>query len=391
MKSTHRQNTITAAGTLLILSLTASQATAGSIVVEDYVLSAANAPYQQKCQTIGGGIFSGAIRKLCLNSYDAKNLANLQLSGGIVRQSAVMPAPIPESIERESYVISNCTSSVRREKNSYSVTFEEGSEVTTSQSVKSSTNVGLNVKFSVFDFSTGGSREVVSSEENKRSYKRTVTRTADIDEPVQPYTALILDIEQRLSNAYLDFDGDVRVEADLGAFAFKFSQLVPNNVITVKGQLWNATARSLSKSFREVKLDPVTCARVNGLQAQREAALVRAAQAPKAEARPDDLRAYARDGSLLPAVPEVVAYQPGMTIMTADVMSAVQVRTRALGAAQCGATFRVNGTDTSLVAPAGEWSRWHNVAFVPGWRQLVLDSTSHCTGGLQAEVRYIKQ
>lgn len=374
------------------LTLVATQATAGTIIVEDHVLNSARAPYQQKCQSSwGGGIMGNLFRKMCLESYEAKNIANLQLSGGTVRQSAVMPAPIPESIERESYVISNCTSSVRREKNSYSVSFEEGSEVTTSQSVKSTTNVGLNVKFSVFDFSTGGAREVVSSDESKRSYKRTVTRTAEIDEQVQPFTALILDIEQRLSNAYLDFDGDVRVEADLGAFAFKFSQLVPNNVITIKGQLWNATARSLSKSFREVKLDPVSCARVNGLQAQREAAPARLAQAAKVEPRPDDLRAYARDGSPLQAVPEVVAFQPGMTIMTADVMSAVQVRTRSLGASTCGATFRVNGADTSLLAPAGEWSRWHNVAFVPGWRQLVLDSASTCAAGVQAEVRYIKQ
>ncbi len=391
MKTKPRIKQVASASATLSLGLIAGQAWAGTIVVEDHVLATARAPYQQKCQTSwGSGIFGNLFRKMCLESYEAKNIANLQLSGGTVRQSAVMPAPIPESVERESYVISNCTSSVRREKNSYSVTFEEGSEVTTSQSVKSSTKADLNVKFSVFDFSTGGAREVVSSDESKRSYKKTVTRTAEIDEQVQPFTALILDIEQRLSNAYLDFDGDVRVEADLGAFAFKFSQLVPNNVLTIKGQLWNSTARSLSKSFREVKLDPVSCARINGLQARREAEPARPALAVKADTRPDDLRAYGRDGVPLQVVPEVVAYRPGMTLMTADVMSAVQVRTRALGTTHCGATFHVNGTDTSLLAPAGEWSRWHNVAFVPGWRQLVIDSSSQCAAGLQAEVRYVK-
>ena len=118
--------------------------------------------------------------------------------------------------------------------------------------------------------------------------------------------------------------------------------------------------------------------------------MARTAQAARPEPRPDDLRAYSRDGQPVQATPEVVAFQPGMTIMTADMMSAVQVRTRANGSASCGATFRVNGTDTPVVAPAGEWSRWHNVAFVPGWRQLVLDSTSQCAAGLQAEVRYVK-
>lgn len=373
------------------LTLIATQATAGTTLVEDHILNVARSPFLQRCKTqFSDGSITGLLRYYnCSTSLNAGTITNVQIAAGTVRTSAVMPAPIPESVERESYVISNCTSTPRREKNSYSVTFEEGSEVTTTQTV--ATKANLSVKFSVLDFSTGVTREVSSSEEAKRSYKKTVSRSSEIDELIQPYTALILDIEQRLSNAYLDFDGDVRVEADLGMYGFKFSSLVPNNVVTIKGQLWNATARSLSKSFREVKLDPVSCARVNGLQAQREAAPARLAQAAKVEPRPDDLRAYARDGSPLQAVPEVVAFQPGMTIMTADVMSAVQVRTRSLGASTCGATFRVNGADTSLIAPAGEWSRWHNVAFVPGWRQLVLDSTSSCAAGVQAEVRYIKQ
>lgn len=382
------------AGALRALALSlASLSTpsfAASVVVEDHVLTAARSPFNQRCisQFSGGGALGSLRIYNCINSLKASSVANVQISAGTVRTSAVIPAPIPESVERESYVISNCTSSPRREKNSYSVTFEEGSEVTTTQSV--TTKANLSVKFSVLDFSTGAAREVSSSEETKRSYKKTVSRSTEIDELVQPYTSLILDIEQRLSNAYLDFDGDVRIEADLGMYGFKFSSLVPNNLLTVKGQLWNSTARSMSKSFREIKLDPATCARVGGLAAAPSAKQARAMGGARAAARPDDLRAYGRDGTPLQAQLEVVPFHAGMTIMTADVMSAVQVRTRSLGAGSCGATFRISGADTSVLAPTNEWSRWHNVAFVPGWSQLVIDGSAQCAAGMQAEVRYVK-
>src|SRR5262245_53601826 len=92
-----------------------SCAHASSTLIEDPTLSTARTPYNNQCNvTYGGsGIFKAALRNLCLQSLTTQNIVNLQLSSGAVRYSSVMPAPIPESIEKESYVISNCTSIAR--------------------------------------------------------------------------------------------------------------------------------------------------------------------------------------------------------------------------------------------------------------------------------------
>ena len=55
MKTRRPDHPIAAAATALGLSLVAAQATASTIIVEDYVLNAARAPYQQKCQSSWGG------------------------------------------------------------------------------------------------------------------------------------------------------------------------------------------------------------------------------------------------------------------------------------------------------------------------------------------------
>lgn len=370
---------------------TINQAQANSIIIEDLIFSNAKAPYDNYCNTTfiegSSGFLRAAKKIVCSQNNTKESIKNVQLSGGPVRYSAIIPAAIPESAEKESYVVSNCTSIPRKEKNSYSVTFEEGSDLTTSTSIKSSQNASLNLKFSVVDFSVGGSREVNTSQEGKQSFKKSVTRSVEVDETVQPYSTLIIDIEQRLSNAYVDFDGDVRVESDYGVT--KYSTVVPNNWVTIKGQLWNSSARSLTKSFRELKLDPNTCnaASLKQTTSARAAAI---AAAPAAESKIDDLKAFSKTGSPLQPAPTVMPFNSGMILQTADVMSHVQVRLRANGSTACMANFTAADTKTGLLALPGEWSRWHNVAFVPNQTAIKILSDETCAAGITADVRYIK-
>lgn len=324
---------------------------------------------------------------LCLQNNTIANIKNIQLTSGPVRYSAVIPAAIPESAEKETYVVSNCTPIARKEKNSYSVTFEEGSDVTTTTSLKSSQNAQLNLKFSVIDFSVGAAREVNTSQEGKQSYRKTVTRSLEVDETVQPYTTLIIDIEQRLSNAYVDFDGDVRVESDYGVT--KYSTVVPSNWTTIKGQIWNSSARSLVKSFREVRLDPATCGGSTLAKAAAGAQSTSSSKHAGSDPKIDDIKAFDRTGAQLNPMPTVSSYQPGMSVKTADLMSQIQVRLKSDDATPCVASFLANDVKTNLVA-THEWSRWHNVAFSTKAAAVTLHNSSTCTSGITAEVRYIK-
>lgn len=362
---------------------------AETTIIEDHILATARTPFNSQCAQLypRSDIIHELLRRECRESLTRKSIGKLEVFSGTVRYSAVMPAPIPESIEKETYVISNCSSVPRREKQTFSVTFEEGSEITVTRAAKSSVNASLTAKFKIHDL-TGGlsaSHEVSTSEATTTHKKKVVTRTTELDELVPPYTALVLDIEQKLGNAYFDFDGDVRVEAELGKPRFQYSALVPNGLLTVRGQVWNATARSLSKSFRELRLDPATCATALRAEATKSAA----AAAPTSE-QADDLRAYSRAGAPLKIAPEIVVFRPGMSLQTADLLSAVQVRARSRGPLSCSATFTANNAATSVVAPAGEFGRWHNVAFVTGWSQLLLDGSAQCADGVDAEVRYVK-
>lgn len=369
-----------------------NQSHANTIVVEDLIFSTAQVPYQTYCNTAfnGPGILTAMKRSMCPQFYTKENIKNVQLPSGVVRYSAVIPAAIPNSVEKESYAVSNCTSVSRREKNSYSVSFEEGSDITTNTSIKSSQNATLNLKIGVVDFSTGAAREVNTSQESKQSYKKTVTRSVEVDEAVQPYTTLIIEIEQSLSNAYVDFDGDIRVEADVGLGA-KYSSLVPNNLVTLKGQIWNASARNLTKSFREIKLDPNTC-NVAATQASTGTptpnASIAAATIKQSESF-DDLKAYTKSGAPLQTVPTISQFSSGMGLQTADIMSSVQIRLRSNGAT-CMVSFNTMGSNTTLAAPSSEWSRWHNIAFAPSKTSLTIESENTCKAGFLAEVRYVK-
>ena len=248
----------------LLLAVSGSQATiAAEINIDNRIAElAASTAFAKGIETKNAmcRVLKGNCQQLVIKNH------RLQ-SKGSVKYSEVKAAPIPESITKETFLLRNCTSSERKESKSVTISYQEGLSTVTTDSISSTT--GLNATFNIKGQALGinKTQTVSFSNSTTTSNTRTVTETVPFDEIIKPYTALLVMVEKRHSNAYLDFEGSVIPDADLYAapccgwggetiFGGSLASQIGEKPITLRGQIWNAKALGTTKSYAERKLDP---------------------------------------------------------------------------------------------------------------------------------------
>ena len=185
-----------------------------------------------------------------------------------VTYSEVKSAPIPTSIDNDYYYVKNCTSLSRAINEEVTVTSQVGHKISTSTTFKRSESQDGDISGVVgivnFDFGVAINEEITLTNSSTIDNTTIVTTKSTVNEVIPPYSGFILNVEKRVSNAYLDFSGTVTPDAGISYRTYAPFTNYSNYYsapIQIEGQIWNSTFQSLTKEYVEVPLptDAVEC------------------------------------------------------------------------------------------------------------------------------------
>lgn len=368
------------------------------------------------------------------HNCDEMKIRDLRLFGGDVTYSPVKPAPIPITSVVQSYAYTNCSDERRRDQRTVSMTYTQGYSITTSSSLKTTEGITASLTLPVLPLTLGGneSRSVDFSKQQTWDYSNSVTETVPFDETIEPWTALIVIVRKDISNAYIDFKGSFMVDAAVvmepccgttggTAVLGKYNDFFPApKKFDVAGQVWNAKAESINKSYKEIRLtkdspqcqlqgpDGLTGSALASYQkifkpmgTLRFSSLAAAPLILKTKPK-DAVQAGKNEHAALaataiaptvitPPTQIVVPFIDGMTITTADVVGNIEVRAMSHGPGFCNVTFSAGaGQSANFLAPPITYSPWTTLTSNFGANNFTLSSDVQCDTGVVAEVRYWK-
>lgn len=351
-------------------------------------------------------------------------LDNVRLTDPKVTYSEVKPGPIPFSTKIESFVFPNCDDDKHDYSRTVQLTYREGLSTVTTDSVSETSGVTANLTVKTLTLGASNSRVVNFNKQESVSHETSVTETVNIAETLRPWSLLLVTVERRISHAYLDFQGDLTVDGDIWRVPCcgwepnfprinygRVKNLLGTQRITLRGQIWNATADSTKKAYRSTKLnkDSPQCsdgtpthpsplsleqrsrADVQPLVADIQALTARVVKAPAGlTAMPLSLGpVYAvSSASTAASVQRIVAFVDGMTIKTGDVIANVEVRAKSVGPGMCGVTFTGGGGSTQFLAPPIAYSPWTVLTSHTGAISMRISHSVVCDTGVIAEIRF---
>lgn len=313
------------------------------------------------------------------------------IDAGTVNYSPPIESPLSESIEIETYLVKNCSSSGRLLQEKILVSANESSSIVTKDSVttKHAANGQLKASIKVVEASVGGSKSKDVSFEKTQTVttNHTVTKETEISETIPPHTALLIEIETRLGNSFIEFEGHLNIDG--WVYKKTYSELMGNsyNPIYVEGEIWNTKYKSMSKSYIEVPLpaDPIECARFDiaeFLEGDSDAPI-------KPLSNEKDLINKSLGTHGRHAIPNVVPIQNDLVIETSARLSKIQVRAKAIQNGVCGVTFHTNNGDSIQFLATGEdWSTWKTLTTSTSAQSLLISKEDYCEGQSEAEIRY---
>jgi len=354
----------------------------------------------------------------------ALDYGNVRMYDAEVLYSDVKPAPIPISAEKQTFLLSNCSNEPRQEKKTTTISWTEGFTTVTNNSIRNNTSLSVTLPIKVLSLGLTESTEVSFSKQETVSHTRTVTEQMDFNETVPPMTSLLITIEKQVSNAYVDFSGKMTLDADLymnaccgwngtpdGHDMGRLSELAGKKQVTLVGQVWNASAQSTKKNYKEAKLAPdspqcsiTPSANSNVLTGlsndQFKIAFKAALKYPSLKSKgtlvslksaPALLtRAQVAKAQMAAPTQVVAPFIDGMTITTGDVVGNVEVRAMSMGPGACGVTFSAGSDSTQFLAMPGVYSPWTVLTSNIGVVNFTLGENVVCDTGVVAEVRYWK-
>lgn len=335
------------------------------------------------------------------------SVSNIRTRDGGVRYSEVKPAPVPETVQKETFLFRNCSSSDRRDQKTLTVTTQEGYNIVTMDSVRSSNSATATLNIYGQQLGVTQSQDISFSESKTHSFTKSVTENVIFDEVIKAWTLLLVTVEKRVSNAYVDFDGDLLIDADVSSlpccgwtgdsrYFGPLSALRGEAPVKVRGQLWNAKATATNKSYSEKSLNPNNpsdCPSVTPqgptrtLNRASRSVIDKASRASVHTIRLSDGPVQVSDRA---PVQVVVPFINGMTINTGNSIANVEVRAMSLAAGFCGVSFSTFGGSTQFLAPPQTWSPWTILVSHIGEASFTITNSVVCDVGVIAEVRYFK-
>lgn len=329
---------------------------------------------------------------------------DIRLTAGNIEYSEVKTAPIPETISKEAYLIGNCTSLERTYSEKLTTSHEEGYSIVKNDTIKSETmgEAGLDLKFEVVSFSFGATitESVSFSSTETESNKRIVEKEISVSEKVPPFTALIIEIDKRTADAYLDFVGSVIPDANFGFKASPYhpavySSYVDSNSrsIQLRGEIWNSKFESMDKRYTEIRLptNPTEClAALNSTSGDISTV---SSQSVSLSQKISEQPAGAISLNKLPNEYDIGSQSfDDYVVLRTDkpkLVGSIQVRSRSTGGQTCGVTVESNfGDRIQYLAPREKWSDWQSLSYYSDSQEYLVAESDTCSGLTESQIRY---
>jgi hypothetical protein len=303
-------------------------------------------------------------RTSCYAPFKATNpITNLTIRNGSVRYAQVTNSPIPSSIKTRTFIYENCASTPLNFTTNEKVTVVNGLTLTTKDSIKTNTGVTAGFKVGGADIGLSASHEV--SFEKQQTTTQDITReyTLNIQKTLPPYTTLLVSQDIRELYSWFDFEGDLFLDG-LVAQKEQYVNIIPNNFVTVKGEIFNTTSEVTSAKYQEIP-----CNTQQSITLQ------------KTQSGQNTITSATQTG--LP-----IAFTNGMLISTANKVGNVQVRVKSSGSDYCKVNFHSSAGTYSTLARPTQMSEWENLITYTSSLTTSLSGSSNCESGFSAEIRY---
>lgn len=351
------------------------------------------------------------VNALVYCGYRFDNIRSVAVS---VNYSDVKPAAVPISSVKEVWQYANCDSKPVVISDNISVATTEGATITTSTSVtySSSSSTTANITVPVKAISIGLSNtESVNftknqSDSNVINRQETRSTTQAINITVPPKTVHVTTLERTISNAYIDFDGVVVLNADIileprrrkdnsilegGRSLGALVDYAPDEAartIHLKGQIWSAKGLNTNRTDIEkpINVDSPPCAYQNEITEEINANL---SQSMGNKVGNVPYR-YGFIGLFNGGVQVTEPLVSGMLVKTSNSVANVEVRSKSLGPGFCAVNISSSLGSSAFLAPPFSWSPWTNLFSHVGAVGTTVTTSVGCDTGALFEVRYFK-
>ena len=337
---------------------------------------------------------------------------NVRATSIEVTYSDVKKGAIPDSIVSQPFTYKNCTNSPLPVSDTISVTTTEGQSISTSTALTEGSNSTMTTSISVpvkaVTFGMTDSKTVNFSktvtDATQNTYTKSSTVTQSLNFTIPPMTAREVRLEKVLTTGYIDFDGTVSFEADVG-LRIKDKQngqivaqevsmgtltaLTPNpadRVLHLKGQIWNVKGEAVSRKDKDYSLadNPTACGNdkktvLKSSGTEKNMKLL--GTIPLLKANPNSV-----DSGILTETGLI----NGMYIQTANVVANVNVRAKSQGPGFCAVTINSNSSAINFLAPPFSWSPWTTLFSHIGSAGSTITTSIGCDTGALFEIQYYK-
>lgn len=304
----------------------------------------------------------------------------------------------PTNLAISSLSVPNCTPLPIQFTNTREVTAQEAATVQKSTSLQTEKSVTFNlpeINLGIVKLS-GGSISGKETATNTTGTSNTVTNTLRtslvLDTVISPYTAKNITIFASKNSASVNYSGDVYLDGQVKLSTidtpYQYSVLVPNNKVTINGNIFGDYVEKTTIAYSEVALNPATCQpmsqQVSGNTLQKTAS----SNAIGIVDLSNDYLLYGSTTKSPAQTIKKVVY--GSQITTANVIGAIQVRAKTVFTSLCSIKLRTESSVVHFNLIPNSWSEWVTIDNHVGSVVKSLTFEDTCGGDMAAEVRYFE-
>lgn len=314
---------------------------------------------------------------------------DITITSGAVRYAQVSNSPLPSSITTKTFTYSNCGSTPINYQNTESIVLENVASITTKDSIKTTSGANAKINVGLAEFGYSFNKEVTFESQKTIEEKSVKTNTLQISKVIPAYTLLLVKQDVRNYNSWFDFSGDLYLDGVINIIKKRYSAAVPNNLVSVSGQIFNVESEMGSVVFQEIPISSTSCA---PLQLSRTSLQIQKSIDSGAESNPTlkklEDNAIPLKGNGASLIQTVESFNESAVISTSDVIANIQVRAQVVGDEYCSAVFYVGSEKREIVVPPRKWSEWTTLTTSIGKQSYGLTKVPVCKSEIISEVRY---
>jgi len=329
-------------------------------------------------------------RMLCGDASNKNTLVkDITITSGAVRYAQVSNSPLPSSITTKTFTYSNCGSTPINYQKTESIALENVASITTKDSIKTTSGATAKINVGLAEFGYSFSKEVTFESQKTIEEKSVRTDTLQISKVIPANTLLLVKQDVRNYNSWFDFSGDLYLDGVIGIINKRYSAVVPNNFVSVAGQIFNVKSEMGSTIFQEIPISPTSC---TPLQLSRSSLQIQ--KSKDSEVKSNSLLGELKDnavplkGSDVSPIQTIEKFTDSAVISTSDVVANIQVRAQVVGDEYCSATFYAGSEKREVVVPPRKWSEWTTLTTSIGRQSYSLAKVPVCKSEIISEIRY---